>query len=317
MGLNLPILRFLAGEHRRKPFESPVLTLGRQYVFATYDQVRSMLISEGIQPQRLDPSLSLETNIPKWRGTPRAKFTSDVVFFRLLGIEQSALDVSDYQNADIILDLNVPIPAEFEGCFGLIVDGGTLEHVFDTRQALMNISRMLKPGGRVIHLSPSSNWAGHAFYQFSPGLFFDYYGVNGFVDLRCLLVEMPLREVLKSYGPPTTHSWEAFECKSGCYDRLFVSNKMLGTFFCAEKTDASTSHIVPQQGQFQISVGSPVPNTQASSTVTIVSYLKRRMPLKIKKLIRLVLSFPRRLRLRHREARRHRKPWGLKYMGKL
>lgn len=64
------------------------------------------------------------------------------------------MDISAYENADIIFDLNNPnLTNELKNRFDYILDGGTTEHVFDYPQALRNIVKMLKVGGKVFHMS--------------------------------------------------------------------------------------------------------------------------------------------------------------------
>ena len=63
----------------------------------------------------------------------------------------------------------------------MIIDGGTMEHIFHIPNVLNNIYRMLRVGGRIIHISPSSNYVDHGFYSFSPTLFYDFYQTNKFV----------------------------------------------------------------------------------------------------------------------------------------
>lgn len=103
-------------------------------------------------------------------------------FFRSLGIgEIHVMDISDYEGADIIHDLNEIITREdlFER-FDYIVDGGTLEHVFNLASAMKNITRMLKIQGKIFHYLPASSWINHGFYSISPCLLNDFYRCNGF-----------------------------------------------------------------------------------------------------------------------------------------
>jgi topoisomerase-4 subunit A len=54
-----------------------------------------------------------------------------------------ALDASKFEGASLIWDLNRPINSELKERFGLVIDGGTLEHVFDVAQAMENVAEML------------------------------------------------------------------------------------------------------------------------------------------------------------------------------
>lgn len=93
-------------------------------------------------------------------------------FLRALGAEQiHSLDASDFEGADIICDLNKPIPVEYRKKFTCIIDGGTTEHIFSFDQAMENVIDMLDVGGYYIGMIPSNNWNGHGLYQLSPMLY--------------------------------------------------------------------------------------------------------------------------------------------------
>lgn len=98
------------------------------------------------------------------------------------GGEVHALDYSPYEGADIICDLNsYDLPAEYIGKFDLVIDGGTLEHVFNQNNAINNINRLVREGGYVYHMLPCSGWVDHGFYSYSPTFFEDVYTKeNGF-----------------------------------------------------------------------------------------------------------------------------------------
>lgn len=102
--------------------------------------------------------------------------------FQLLGfMEVNALDISDYEGADIIFDLSSTVlPQKLVNRYDYIFDGGVLEHIFNFPQALVNTSKMLKAGGKIIHDLPCGNLVDHGFYSFSPTCFIDYYTANHF-----------------------------------------------------------------------------------------------------------------------------------------
>ena len=103
--------------------------------------------------------------------------------FRMLGFRPDqihTLDVDDYEHAELIFDLNKPVGSAF-GEFDLILDLGTLEHVFDVRQALWNLGDLCRAGGQVVHMSPV-NFLNHGFYNFTATLFSDYYEQAGWTQ---------------------------------------------------------------------------------------------------------------------------------------
>lgn len=103
-------------------------------------------------------------------------------FLELLGAERvQTLDASDYEGADIVHSLNEPVPADLEGRFSAVIDGGTLEHVFNLPVAMNNVMKLLRPGGVFIGCGPGNNQVGAGFYQFSPEFYYRVFTPdNGF-----------------------------------------------------------------------------------------------------------------------------------------
>ena len=248
MGLPKPALQFLALEHGRKAFAGTVVTLGRQCVYATLAECQKILLDAGIVPRELPSQAETQTQIPSWRGTKRERYTTDRAFFSLLGIDDCiAADCSDYEGAEIIIDLNQPLAGQLHSLADIVIDGGTLEHVFDVRQGLTNVSLMLKPGGRIIHMSPANNYANHGFYQFSPTLYADYYRANRFENVGVFAVEERLR------GGDTA-TWDIFELDQRRQPLMMTSatpRRML-TLCVAEKGADSTINEVPIQSSYEI-----------------------------------------------------------------
>ena len=118
---------------------------------------------------------------------------ADQFFFHYLNVKKlHVMDYSDYQGADIIHDLNYPIRHDLEEAFDVVVDGGTLEHIFNFPTAISNCMRMLKKGGSLFIFSNANNHCGHGFYQFSPELFFRIFQMdNGFETKAIILVKHP------------------------------------------------------------------------------------------------------------------------------
>jgi hypothetical protein len=61
-----------------------------------------------------------------------------------------ALDRSDYEGANVIHDLNLPVTDRLKGIADLIVDGSTLDNTFNPALTLKNYCDMLRPGGRLL-----------------------------------------------------------------------------------------------------------------------------------------------------------------------
>lgn len=101
----------------------------------------------------------------------------------------TSLDFSPFEQAQLIHDLNFPVPPELSQRFDVIFDGGTLEHVFNIPMAFQNIRIMLKKDGIIISINGANNQLGHGLYQFSPELFWRAFGFDsGFIVERMQLV---------------------------------------------------------------------------------------------------------------------------------
>jgi hypothetical protein len=109
--------------------------------------------------------------------------------FKILGAKTvNSLDYSDYENASIVHDLNIPIPDQFKNRFSAVVDGGTVEHVFNFPVAIKNCMEAVKLNGHYIGITPVNNQMGHGFYQFSPELYYRVFSKeNGFEVVKMII----------------------------------------------------------------------------------------------------------------------------------
>jgi SAM-dependent methyltransferase len=103
-------------------------------------------------------------------------------FLTLLGADEIvSFDASDYEGATYRHDFNQPIPDEFKNKFSVVLDGGSLEHIFNFPRAIKNCMEMVSEGGHFLAITPANNHCGHGFYQFSPELYFRIFSpANGF-----------------------------------------------------------------------------------------------------------------------------------------
>jgi len=114
---------------------------------------------------------------------------------RFLGAKKvESMDYSDYEQASIIHDMNLPINEDLKESFSAVIEGGTLEHVFNYPVAIKNCMDMVKVGCHLIIMTPTNNWFGHGFYQFSPDLFFSLLSEqNGFDETQIFIQDDALR----------------------------------------------------------------------------------------------------------------------------
>jgi hypothetical protein len=181
MGIDLHALNFLRYVKRYGDF-GKTLTLGRQNLDVQESVVRKMFsLPDEYKNERYCEELILNV------------FGASTV---------DSLDNSGYENATIIADMNQPLPAHFRK-FNTIVDGGTLEHVFNLPQALKNVSLLCQPGGQIIHILPANNFCGHGFWQFSPELFFSLYKREcGYKDTEVFIADLTKNKEWVKANPP-------------------------------------------------------------------------------------------------------------------
>jgi hypothetical protein len=173
MGIHLNLSVVLRDWRERYRITGPVLTLG----------VEDVAFTRAEFDRTFDAAVAFASDQaePRW--------TAKELFARLGFDNVAALDVNDLAGADIVFDLNEPQPpVDARQKFGLIINAGTLEHVFHVPNALANLSAMLKPGGFILHVLPCNNWVDHGFYQFSPTLMFDYYTAVAYEVLESAMV---------------------------------------------------------------------------------------------------------------------------------
>jgi hypothetical protein len=153
--------QFLVNARRAGASFERTLTLGRQDLCVSPFLLTRLLKRHGMLA---DPAAFCRAII-RWpyRADP---------FFQALGArELNFMDATPYEGADLVHDLNEPIPESLHENYDLVVDGGTLEHVFNFPLALKSTMEMVRVGGHAIFLTPTNNWTGHGFYQLSPELY--------------------------------------------------------------------------------------------------------------------------------------------------
>ena len=202
------MVRFLLGSHKLGVCFETVLTLGCQEInHATLDVAEAFRLSRS------------ELNVPISLCTSRELFS-------LLGTKvYDEMDVSDYEGANIIHNLNDPVPDHLRNKYDVVHDGGTLEHVFNIAEGIRGAMKMVKVGGHLILHNPSNNWFGHGFYQTSPEFYF-----------RALAPENGF-EIIRIVAHDTTDQWYEVKDPNEARGRveLFGTDRIL-SLVCARKT---------------------------------------------------------------------------------
>lgn len=279
MGLAKGAMQLLLDECARQPFQGSVATLGRQHIYFGIDLLRDCARQRGLELHPVPMQLHREPSLAA------QKFISDGTFLTAIGFtEVATLDFSDYEQPDILVDLNRPISQELSSRFDVIIDGGTLEHIFHLPQALSNLHQMLRPGGRVIHLNPASNYVDHSFYMFSPTLYWDYYSVNDY--------EINGAKLIRLTGDHAKDPWEIMDYIPGSLDATAaggLDDKKYQLFFIATKRSGSTGDRIPQQGYYRKTWNPEEAVTEVTPRGDVVLDRVKRIPV-VRELAQLALK---------------------------
>lgn len=167
MSLDTPSIQLLCAAKSMGVDFSKTAMIGRQSFWPGEDALRAVFATLGVD---LDPVAFLRDN----------PFAEN--FFKLLGASEIvSVDVSDYEAAAVLHDMNTPIPDAMRERFSIVHDGGTLEHVFNVYQALKNCMEMVQLGGHFTQVNEANNYMGHGFWQFSPETIFRAFSAeNGY-----------------------------------------------------------------------------------------------------------------------------------------
>jgi len=247
VGIPRGTARLLLDEARRRPFAGRLLELGKMTVYVTAAELDGWARAQGVALAAAgEPELS---HVP---ALARQGCLSDRDLFRRLGCaEVESADVSDWEGADRILDLNDPVPDELHGRYDVVFEAGTIQHVFDQRRVFANVHALLAEGGRAIHgMAPSSNHVDHGFWMYSPTLFHDFYSANGW-----RIESFYFFEFFPYWHRGRFHSttWKIRRYEPGCLDHLAYGGfrgRQVGLFLVATKLPGATADRVPQQSWF-------------------------------------------------------------------
>jgi SAM-dependent methyltransferase len=187
MGLAMEAIDAIGREHAHRRIAGDVLFIGRQTTYLTPAELTAQLRGHGhaVDPAAIEIDRSTVSRDARHAGK---ELVTDRSIFRALGVKSvKAIDVSRYEGAEIIHDLSRPLPAELEASADFVVDGSTLDNVFDPAMTLRNVAALLRPGGRLLTINAFST-RDTAYTLCSPPWFFDYFVANGFADCRVYVV---------------------------------------------------------------------------------------------------------------------------------
>jgi hypothetical protein len=248
MGLGGEAIEAIGREHAYRPISGDVLFIGRQATYFTPNELIALLRSHG---HAVDPAaMEIDrTTINRQEGHTGKELVTDRSIFHALGVGSvRALDVSAYEGAEIIHDLNEPLPPHLQNSADFIVDGSTLDNVFDPATCLRNFAGLLKVGGRLLTINAYTRRQ-TAYTLCSPPWYFDYFVENGFVDCRVYVI------VARRGRSNTFWLDPGYIARARGGTLAFSARGNVFIVALAEKGPASTTHASPVQQHYRSAAG--------------------------------------------------------------
>ncbi|MEN9519338.1 MAG: hypothetical protein RLZZ381_1926 [Cyanobacteriota bacterium] len=175
MGITYSSAALMAQAKQSNVCFDKILTIGHQYLNISPKQVKQL--AKSYSPMIDASDFSHERYADK--------------FFKAFLNAQNvmSMDYSDYENCDIVHDMNYPVDPSYHEKFDAVIDGGSLEHIFNLPVAITNYMNLVKKGGSLFIFTTANNHTGHGFYQFSPELFFRIFQPENGFEIRDIILE--------------------------------------------------------------------------------------------------------------------------------
>lgn len=185
MGLDTNGIKFLLSCHRKGVSFERTLMIGRQILNLELDELKECFSKFNIKIP--------ETQL-RHIYTGSDGYSEELL--RYLGAKHiDSLDYSAYEGANILHDMNLPVSAALHKQYSLVLESGSLEHIFNFPVSIANCMNMVAVGGHFIIITPVNNIMGHGFYQFSPEVFYRVINEeNGFKLERMVIFEYDARQ---------------------------------------------------------------------------------------------------------------------------
>lgn len=247
------------------------LMLGRLRLAASHDYIKQCIAFYRNNSKKIDEVLFKDEY-------------SEPLFEILGGRQIESIDYSDYEKATIIHDINLPFSPELKSKFTAVVDGGTLEHIFNFPEAIKNCMTALKTGGHFIGITPANNLMGHGFYQFSPELYYRIFSEeNGFMVKKMFITS-------EDNMSKQTKWFEVADPKKINSRIMLINQKPLYLLVLAQKiSEREIFSVSPQQSDYAAKwtiMDSLKDRKKAEQDSRVKSFYRKYMPVKLKSFLR-------------------------------
>jgi len=245
MGLGRAEAEFLFAEHRFQPIQGEVLLAGSAAAGMTATRAAKVLAA---------------TDTPTRSGQGGGE--NRLANAALLGLFSDAKAVTlsgpGVTSAGLTADFANPIGAALENRYDVILTDGFLDAGFDTVMGLRNLTRMVKPGGRLV-LFERGNSFPDAYIKLTPDWFLDFFAYNRFADAKTYILHYPTldgKQPFADHGLPIdAYYYDPLVGSPGHYGYQCTNPWTLGyTMNCvvAQKAADSTYDLSPTQMHYRL-----------------------------------------------------------------
>lgn len=255
MSIHNSIFHILLALNKKKQINGKFLSVGRQTIYMSKKNFKDILNlyshKQGIEKLN---KLSFRNHKDFTRNS-RKSLMNDIEFMKIFpSLRYETLDKSNYEKADKILDLNsITTNKKLKERFDYIYDGGSLDNIFSPSNAIINLNKMLKKNGVIIHANVGTIYPG-AFCSFSCEWFYSYYSMNKFKNVQVYLA-VP---VDYKWPNPTLafYNFSPYFIKKKNYNPLYnskhpkFSSAAAAVFCVAQKGETSTFNKIPIQSHY-------------------------------------------------------------------
>lgn len=233
MGLDTNGIKFLLSCRKSGSRFGKTLMIGRQILNLDFSELKHDLSGFGLY----ESDQQVEKLLSDHNGYSES-------LLRLLGSDViDSLDYSNYEGANLLHDMNLPIPEEWKGKYQTVLESGSIEHIFNFPVSIKNCMEMVAPGGDLIIITPVNNIMGHGFYQFSPEVFYRVLNERNGFDLD--------RMFIFEYSPE--EKWYKVEDPKKVKQRVELMNSS-ATYLCVRAKRLSGGTVLenfPQQSDYE------------------------------------------------------------------
>jgi hypothetical protein len=189
--------------------------------------------------------------------------------------------------------MNSGLPGEVKEQYTTVLDGGSLEHVFNFPMAIRNCMEMVSVGGHYLGITPANNLMGHGFYQFSPELYFSVFArENGFDLISLIACEDRKRATWYAVRSPREVRRRVTLTNAVPVSLLIVAKRVMKTVIF-ETTPQQNDYLSVWHQYATASDRVPPAAPRATRRVSPLDRGKRRIPVLLKRLVRRVVRIHR------------------------